>query len=279
VVQLSHAELPRSREARRDHGDSPPGPGGSAPGAGDGGDRPRPTWYAPRSGRWGDWVAILHPPYTAWHLSYVLIGAALAPHFHLERLLATLLAFALAVGVGAHGLDELKGRPLRTSVPAPLLGAVSALAVGAAVALGIVGVTEVGLWLVAFIVAGVLLVVSYNLEIWGGRLHNGTVFALGWGSFPVLTAYYAQTSTVRLSALAAAAFAFWLSRAQRSLSGEARELRRRVSVVTGERRYLDGTARPVSRASLLQPVEQALVALSWGSCLLGAGLVLARTGH
>ena len=43
-----------------------------------------------------------------------------------------------------------------------------------------------------FIAVGVVLVVGYNLEIWHGRLHNGTVFALGWGSFPLLTAYYAQ---------------------------------------------------------------------------------------
>jgi len=74
-----------------------------------------------------DWVTLLHPPYTAWHLSYVAIGAALAPHFVAWRLGGTLVAFFLAVGVGAHALDELAGRPLQTGIPAVAL----AIAAGA----------------------------------------------------------------------------------------------------------------------------------------------------
>ena len=103
-----------------------------------------PAWYAASPGRWRDWLTVLHPPYTAWHLSYVLIGAAMAPHFHLERLLATLIAFALAVGVGAHGLDELRGRPLRTRIPSPLLACVSIVAICGAVTLGALGIAQVG---------------------------------------------------------------------------------------------------------------------------------------
>ena len=83
---------------------------------------------------------MLHPPYTAWHLSYVLIGAAIAPRFHLDRLLATLIAFGLAVGVGAHGLDELRGRPLRTRISSPVLATVSVAAICGAVALGALGI-------------------------------------------------------------------------------------------------------------------------------------------
>ena len=82
----------------------------------------RPAWYAASPGKWRDWVTVLHPPYTAWHLSYVLIGAAIALRFHLDRLVATLIAFGLAVGVGAHGLDELRGRPLRTRISSPVHG-------------------------------------------------------------------------------------------------------------------------------------------------------------
>ena len=74
----------------------------------------RPAFYALRRGGWRDWVTLLHPPYTLWHLSYVAVGAALAPHFHLDRLLWALVAFFLAMGVAAHALDELNGRPLRT---------------------------------------------------------------------------------------------------------------------------------------------------------------------
>jgi hypothetical protein len=240
---------------------------------------PRPAWYVARPGKWRDWASILHAPYTAWHLSYVLIGAALAPHFRLVRLLASLGAFGLAVGIGAHALDELSGRPLRTGIPSSVLAAVSATAISGAVALGILGISVAGWGLSGFIVAGLVLVVGYNLEIWRGRLHSTAVFALGWGSFPLLTAYYAQASTLRPAAFLGAAFAFCLSWAQRTLSTEARDLRRRVVAVDGERRYAGGARQPITRESLLEPVERALVALSWCTCLLGAGLVVARTGH
>ena len=74
----------------------------------------RPAFYALAPGGWRDWVTLLHPPYTAWHLSYVVIGAALAPELLISRLLLALAAFFLAVGLGAHALDELNGRPLGT---------------------------------------------------------------------------------------------------------------------------------------------------------------------
>ncbi len=245
-----------------------------------GGPAPRrPAWYAVPPGRWRDWLTLLHPPYTAWHLSYVLIGASLAPRFHLERLVATLIAFGLAVGVGAHALDELRGRPLGTEIPSPVLATVAAAAIAGAVVLGALGTEQVGWGLAVFIVVGVALVVAYNLELWGARLHNGTIFALGWGSFPLLTAYYAQATTIRPAAVVGAAFAFGLSKAQRELSMEAREVRRRVVTVDGERTYADGTRRAITHASILAPLERGLVALSWSTCLLGVSLVLARTGH
>ena len=80
------------------------------------GPQSRPAYYAARSGGWRDWWTLLHPPYTAWHLSYVVIGACLAPHVGLSALIATLIAFFLAVGLAAHALDELNGRPLRTRI-------------------------------------------------------------------------------------------------------------------------------------------------------------------
>jgi hypothetical protein len=240
---------------------------------------PRPAWYAASSGRWRDWLTILHPPYTAWHLSYVLIGAAMAPRFHLERLGATLIAFFLAVGLGAHALDELRGRPLNTTVSSGALATVSAGSITGAVVIGAFGIAQVGWGLAVFIAVGVVLVVAYNMELWNGRLHNDTTFALAWGSFPLLTAYYAQASTIRPAAAAGAVFAYGLSRAQRLLSTEARDVRRRVVAVDGERAYADGSRRRVTREALLQPLERSLMALSWSTCLLGVGLVLARTGH
>ncbi len=239
----------------------------------------RAAWYTLAPGTWRDWVSVLHLPYTAWHLSYILIGAALAPHLSVSRLVATIVAFGLAVGVAAHGLDELHGRPLGTSIPGPQLAAVSTASLAGATVLGALGVSRVGWGLAAFIAAGAAIVVAYNLELWGGRLHNDVTFALAWGAFPVLTAYYAQASTLRPAALVAAAFAYGLSQAQRQLSTEARDLRRRVVSVDGQKVYRDGQGVRITRASMLGPVERSLVALSWSTCALGVALVLARTGH
>ena len=235
---------------------------------------PRPAWYAASPGTWRDWVTVLHPPYTAWHLAYVLVGAGLAPHLDGLRLVATLVAFALAVGITAHALDELRGRPLGTTISASVLGGVAVVALGGAVALGVLGVARVGWGLAAFIAIGVVLVVAYNLELWGARLHNDVVFAAAWGSFPLLTAYYAQAGTLRPAALLAAAFAYGLSRAQRVLSTDARRLRRRVVSVTGEQIHADGTREAITRTTLLAPLERSLVALSWSTCALGVALVL-----
>jgi hypothetical protein len=212
-------------------------------------------------------------------LSYVLVGAGLAPRVDVERLVATLLAFALAVGVAAHALDELRGRPLGTAIAGPVLAGAAIVALGGAVVLGAVGIDRVGWGLAGFMGVGVVLVVAYNLELWGGILHSDTLFAAAWGSFPLLTAYYAQTGTIRAGAVVAAAFAFGLSQAQRVLSTDARRLRRRVRVTVGEEIHFDGSRHAISRASLLQPLERALVALSWSTCALGTALVLARTGH
>src|SRR4051812_26652091 len=96
----------------------------------------RPAFYASRAARWGDWWTVLHPPYTAWHLSYVIIGAALAPHVDTVRLLATVLAFFAAVGIAAQALDELHGHPLRTRIPDAALVAATAIGLLVAVALG-----------------------------------------------------------------------------------------------------------------------------------------------
>jgi hypothetical protein len=219
---------------------------------------------------------LFHPPYTLWHLSYVAVGACLAPVVDGERLAATLVAFGLAVGVAAHALDELNGRPLRTAIPSGVLIAAAAASLSAAVALGIVGIAEVGGGLAVFIVVGVVLAVGYNLELLGSRLHNDIVFAAAWGAYPVLTAYYAQAETLRLPAIIAAAGAYALSAAQRSLSTPARSLRRRVASVDGTITYLNGRQAPLSTVTLLAPLEAALKAIAFGLVVFAVALIVTR---
>jgi hypothetical protein len=236
----------------------------------------RAAFYAARPGGWRDWWTVLHPPYTAWHLGYVAIGAALAPHLDGVRLGATVLAFFAAMGIGAHSLDELHGHPLGTRIPDRVLVGASIAGVTAAVALGVAGLGRVGPILVPFIVVGPFLVVAYNLELFGGRLHTDVGFALSWGAFPVVTAYVAQAAQVSGAALLGAAAAFALSYAQRSLSTPARLLRRRVQRADGTLTLNDGELRPINAETLLQPLERALRALSWTVVLLAGAMVSAR---
>jgi hypothetical protein len=236
----------------------------------------RPAFYAARPGKWRDWWTLLHPPYTAWHLSYVVIGATVAPTTDGTRLAFTLLAFFLAVGVAAHALDELHGRPLHTRIPSTALVLVSIAALLGAVLCGFVGVVTVGWGLLVFVAIGPLLVLGYNLELFRGWIHTDFGFAAAWGAFPVLVSYYAQAGGLGVAAVLAAVAAFGLSLAQRWLSTPARTLRRRVAVVSGSATLDDGTVVDLTERTLLAPLEQALAGMSWALVALALALAVAR---
>ena len=242
------------------------------------GSVPRPAYYAARSGGWRDWWTLLHPPYTAWHLSYSVIGAALAPRVQTSRLIATVLAFFLAVGLAAHAADELRGRPLRTRIPSWGLVVVVVAGLTGALVLGVFGVIRVGWTLVPYMVAGPVLVIGYNAELFGGAMHTDFGFAAAWGAFPVLTAYVAQTGTLAIGPVLAAAGALALSGAQRRLSTPARNIRRRSTRVEGTITYADGHSVALSAQTLTDPLERALRSASWAIIFIAAGLAVARLG-
>lgn len=241
-----------------------------------------PAFYARRGGRRAEWWTLLHPPYTVWHLSYCVLGAAMAQRIDWVALVATVVALFLAVGVAAHALDEATGRPLRTTIGGPALTTVSVIALGGAVVLGGYG----AFWwhgtnwpLVAAIPVGAVLVVGYNLELFGGQLHNDATFALGWGGFPVVVGYVAQSPGLRwegiVAATCATAAGVATTYAQRYLSAPARDLRRRVVRVEGRVAYSDREER-IDRAVLLAPLERTLRALSWGMPLVALAALLSH---
>jgi hypothetical protein len=237
----------------------------------------RPAFYALSPGGWRDYVTLLHVPYTAWHLSYVAIGAGLSAAFAWDRFLPTLAAFFLAVGIGAHALDELNGRPLRTRIRGSVLVALGAVSIAGAIAIGIVGALTVDPWLGAFVAAGGFIVVAYNLELLRGLFHGDAWFALAWGSFPLVTAYFAVAGKLDLVAAAGAVFAYLLSRAQRTLSTPVRDVRRRVTGVQGRIDRSDGSAEPITAGLLVRANEGALRALAGATVALAVTLVLVRT--
>ena len=236
----------------------------------------RPAYYAASPGGLRDWWTLLHPPYTLWHLSYVVIGASLAPHVDGMRLLASVLAFFAAVGVAAHALDELHDRPLHTRISDTALVTATVSGLVVAIGLGIAGLAQAGWLLLPFIVIGPILLLGYNLELLGGRMHTDTGFALAWGAFPLLVGYVAQTGRISVAALVAAMGAFALSCAQRSLSTPARLLRRRAMSVEGTLTLEDGTIQEIDQRTLLAPLERALRSMSWGIVALAAALAIAR---
>ncbi len=236
----------------------------------------RPAFYALRPGGWRDYLTLLHPPYTAWHLSYVAIGAAVAPTLNGVRLGASVVAFFLGVGLTAHALDELRTRPLATSIPDRALWAIAGTGLGGAVALGMAGAATVSWWLVAFVAFGIFIVLAYNLELFQGRFHSDAWFALAWGAFPALTGAFAQTGTIRWGAVLVSAACLFLSAAQRRLSTPVRRLRRQVAFLDGRMVMRDGTEIPLEDAHLRQAPESALRALTAAMVLLSAGLVAAR---
>jgi hypothetical protein len=241
----------------------------------------RPAFYALAPGGWRDIVTLLHPPYTLWHLSYVAIGAAAAPQLHWSRLGWALLAFFLAVGLGAHALDELNGRPLGTGLADGALKAIGAFGLLGALAIGVAGAVIVSPTLAPLVLAGGFLVPAYNLELFGGRFHTDFWFAAAWGAFPALTGWWVNalgfgTARETIAAAAAVLACFWLSVAQRRLSTPVRELRRRTVALEGEQRLADGTVRSLDAARIAAPLDGALRALSVAVPLLAAGLLVIR---
>jgi hypothetical protein len=236
----------------------------------------RPAFYALAPGGWRDYVTLLHLPYTAWHLSYVAIGAALAPDPAGRRLLAGLVAFFLALGIGAHALDELNGRPLRTRISDRALVVLAAGSIGGAVAIGIAAALAWTLWLLPFVAGGGFLVVAYNLELFGGFFHTDLWFGLAWGAFPLLTGYFVVAEELTAEAVIAAVFAMLTSLAQRKLSTQVRTVRRRVDAVTGAMTMTDGTRRDITADTLIAAPEAALRLLAAAMVSLAAALLVLR---
>jgi hypothetical protein len=222
-----------------------------------------PAFYALERGGWRDYVTLLHPPYTAWHLSYVVIGATLSSDFAGGRLLAALASFFLALGIGAHALDELNGRPLRTDIPDWVLITSAAISIGGASAIGIGAALVWTPWLLGFVAVGAFLVVAYNLELFGGAFHTDLWFGLAWGAFPLLAAYFVVAERLSAEAILAATFALLMSLAQRTLSTQVRGIRR-------------GNVEAIAVEAAVATPERALRLLSLGMVTLAAALLVLR---
>jgi hypothetical protein len=241
----------------------------------------RPAFYALRPGGWRDLVTILHPPYTAWHLANVAFGAAAASEIHTDRFIATLVAFFLALGISAHALDELNGRPLKTELSDRTLIALATVGLAGAIGIGIAGCFIVSATLIPFVIAGGFFVVAYNLELFDGRFHTDFWLGFAWAAFPALTSWWVNTLSfgslkVDVAGILVAAGCFGLVSVQRRLSTPVRRLRRKTVSLTGEQRLEDGTVIPLTVAEIAGPLDWSLRRLCWAVVALSIGLVVIR---
>ena len=233
-------------------------------------DRLPPAFYAHPGRPLGDLLAILHPPYTAWHLSYVAIGSAFAPEIEWLRLTGTLAAFFLGLGVAAHALDEWNGRPLGTQLPDRVLIVLAVAGLGGALLLAGLGSFVISVWVLPWAIAGIAIAVAYPVG-WPRALHSDLGFAAAWGAFPVLVGFWSQTEALNGAAVLGALAATALSLAQRKLSTPARYVRRATPSASvefaGEQRW--------GRERLLATWELPLKLLT-GTVVLFAGSLLLR---
>jgi hypothetical protein len=236
----------------------------------------RPSFYALQPGGARDYWTLLHPPYTLWHLSFVALGACVVDTLEPRYLAMALVAFFLAVGIAAHALDELHGRPLRTQIPRSVLISLAVIGVTGALAIGLYGASVVSWWGLVFIGIGGFLVPAYNLEWFGGRFHTDLWFAVMWGGFPALAGGFSQTGRIDVPIVLISAGCGYVAAAQRRLSTPVRSLRRRATAVTGQISYDDGTRVPLDAAAMTPAPEGALRLLWIAMVLLAVGLVITR---
>ena len=219
-------------------------------------------------------MSLLHPPYTLWHLSYVLLGIALSPALFVDRSISVLVAFFLGLGIGAHSLDETMGNPLKTRLSKKTLYLIGFGALAMSIVIGIYYVLFLSLALLPFILIESFFAVAYNLEIFHGAFHSTFFFALSWGSIPFLTGYFVNSLSLTPSALIMAFGVAMLTVAQKSLSEYARFFRRKVPEVNALR-LTSGGHLPTSSLELIHPAERALKALTITIFLFSIALLIA----
>lgn len=235
----------------------------------------KPSWYSTEGhGKLADVLNLLHPPYTAWHLSYVLLGIAMSPTIFPIRSAAAMVAFFLGLGISAHALDETMGNPLKTKLSKPALYAIGFGALAVAALIGLYYVITLSIFVLPFVIAESFFAVTYNLEMFQRRFHSTLVFALSWGSIPFLTGYFVNALTLSPAIVLMAFAVALLTFVQKTLSTQARFIRRKI-VEVDALRLSSGGLVPISSTELISPAEKSLKALTIMIFVVAIALILA----
>ena len=148
-------------------------------------------------------------PFSFVLFSWVTVASTLAPEFHLDRYLVTMLAGFFGLVIGAHYIDIAgsgdKYLPYFPTMNRTAIRAVGVLAVLAGVAVGAYMSLAYSIWFLVFVVLGGFFALFYPIEKpkW---LHSYGGFGVAWGFMPVLASYYIQTLRIDLVGLGLAVF-------------------------------------------------------------------------
>ena len=226
---------------------------------------------------------MLHLPYTSMVLSYVLIGAALSPTLFVDRLVFTLLAYFLGLGISAHALNELNARHWGTSLSKADLQIAFLFSLVGALSIGLYGVEVLynassgslpPTVLALLIALETFFLFAYNTNYAGGRFHNDLSFAFAWAFLPFLTSYFVNSLMIPVGAVLIGLALAATGMVEFNLSRWCKSFRRKSNVV--EVKFEDGSLMPISTALLIRNPERALKLIVIAVGLPGIGLLLVR---
>jgi hypothetical protein len=187
-------------------------------------------WFVPKFGpiKFRIAVGILFLPYTAMCISFTILGALLAPYMHWDRLIAMVIIYFFALGIGAHFADNLgsRKRPWGKNFGTNTSWRILIFSLAVAYGIGIYYIIFfVPLLSVIAILEGFLLF-AYNFEKFKGYFHTDFWFVIAWGAVPVFAGYVMQTNSIAPIPILAAVIAGFISYVEISLSRPYKILRR-----------------------------------------------------
>lgn len=155
------------------------------------------------------WLFGLRIPFSMVLFSWVTMASALAPEFHLDRYLLTLLGGFFGLVIGAHYIDITASKdkylPYFPTMNRRAIRAIGVVAILLGIAIGVYMSLLYSLWFLVFVVAGGFFALFYPIEKprW---LHTYAGFGVAWGFMPVLASYCIQGLRIDLVGLGLAAF-------------------------------------------------------------------------
>ena len=179
-------------------------------------------WFVPKFGpiQFRIAIGILFLPYTAMCISFALLGSLVSHSIHWDRVLAIILIYFFALGIGVHFADSIGSRKK------PWGGEISIHASWIILAMSLSGAYLIGIYYIIYFVPLLSVVAvaegfflfAYNFEKFGGRFHTNFWFVIAWGSLPVMAGVMMQTNTITLESILVATVAGVISYVEISLS-------------------------------------------------------------